>query len=380
MNLPNLMAFSSNILQLKLIQAASLGASAIWKGFSIMSAEPVKPRNLKRIGTHNGIFHCDEALACYILQLLPEYKDSEIVRTRDEEILKTCDVVLDVGAVYDADIKRFDHHQRNFNHTLSTLLPDIAKNKIKLSSAGLVYAHYGLPVINAILHPLGVDLEEESLRNVYLEVYESFIEEIDGVDNGIPMYDGRPAYRINTHLSARVHNLNPQWNSSESDQDTDKLFRRAMELAGGEFRDAVIRVATIWWPAKKLVKRAVKLREQDHISGTIVVMPEFCPMLTHLYTVEAEEDITGELKFLVFPDSSNGWRVRAIPVDPDSFVCRMFLHEDWRGLRNEALSTLANIPGCIFCHANGFIGGNITKEGAIEMAVKSLKHGLAKKT
>ena len=25
------------------------------------------------IGTHNGTFHADEALACYLLKLLPEY-------------------------------------------------------------------------------------------------------------------------------------------------------------------------------------------------------------------------------------------------------------------------------------------------------------------
>lgn len=32
------------------------------------------------IGTHNGKFHCDEVLACYMLKLLPEYKDAKIVR------------------------------------------------------------------------------------------------------------------------------------------------------------------------------------------------------------------------------------------------------------------------------------------------------------
>ena len=32
------------------------------------------------IGTHDGLFHCDEALACYMLMLLPEYKDAKIIR------------------------------------------------------------------------------------------------------------------------------------------------------------------------------------------------------------------------------------------------------------------------------------------------------------
>ncbi len=31
----------------------------------------------KTIGTHNGNFHCDDALACYMLKILPEYKDSK---------------------------------------------------------------------------------------------------------------------------------------------------------------------------------------------------------------------------------------------------------------------------------------------------------------
>ena len=38
---------------------------------------------MKKIGTHSGVFHCDEALACYMLKQLPEYRDAEIVRSRD---------------------------------------------------------------------------------------------------------------------------------------------------------------------------------------------------------------------------------------------------------------------------------------------------------
>ncbi len=35
---------------------------------------------MKTIGTHDGKFHADEALACYMLRLLPEYADAMIVR------------------------------------------------------------------------------------------------------------------------------------------------------------------------------------------------------------------------------------------------------------------------------------------------------------
>lgn len=33
-----------------------------------------------KIGTHSGLFHCDEVLACYMLKTLPEYKNAAIVR------------------------------------------------------------------------------------------------------------------------------------------------------------------------------------------------------------------------------------------------------------------------------------------------------------
>lgn len=35
---------------------------------------------------------------------------------------------------------------------------------------------------------------------------------------------------------------------------------------------------------------------------------------------------------------------------------------------------MSGIKGCIFVHASGFIGGNETREGALEMARKTLQH------
>ncbi len=78
-------------------------------------------------------FHADDAFACAMLRRLPEYRDATILRSRDATILKDCDVLVDVGAVYDPDTFRFDHHQRSFSDTFSQ------NHKTRLSSAGLVY-------------------------------------------------------------------------------------------------------------------------------------------------------------------------------------------------------------------------------------------------
>lgn len=52
---------------------------------------------------------------------------------------------------------------------------------------------------------------------------------------------------------------------------------------------------------------------------------------------------------------------------------RLSLLEEWRGVRDEALSELSGIKDCIFVHASGFIGGNKTQEGVLEMARRTLQ-------
>jgi len=59
--------------------------------------------------THPGIFHPDELFALAGLELAGFGLD--IVRTRCQDIIDDCDIVVDVGMEYDPDRMRFDHHQ-----------------------------------------------------------------------------------------------------------------------------------------------------------------------------------------------------------------------------------------------------------------------------
>lgn len=58
-------------------------------------------RKAKFIGTHSGTFHCDEAMGCWLLKQTDDFRDAEVVRTRDPAVLDTLDIVLDVGGEYD---------------------------------------------------------------------------------------------------------------------------------------------------------------------------------------------------------------------------------------------------------------------------------------
>lgn len=59
-------------------------------------------------------------------------------------------------------------------------------------------------------------------------------------------------------------------------------------------------------------------------------------------------------------------------MSPDKFESRKPLLSHWRGLTDDHLSEVAGIPGCVFVHTSGFIGGNKTYEGALAMARASL--------
>jgi len=65
--------------------------------------------------------------------------------------------------------------------------------------------------------------------------------------------------------------------------------------------------------------------------------------------------------------------VQAVAVSPDSFESRKALPSQWRGLRDEELSKEVGIPGCVFVHMSGFIGGNQNFDGALAMARAALK-------
>lgn len=330
-----------------------------------MSASSPKKKCVK-IGTHDGTFHCDEVLACWMLRQLPKYKNAEIVRTRDNNKLHHCDIVVDVGASYDPDKFRFDHHQRSFNGTMKSL--GNMKWETKLSSAGLVYFHFGKEVISEITN---IPVDDIRISRLYDKIYEKFIEAVDAVDNGIDQYDGEPRYQITTALSARVGGLNPPWN--EVNPDVPAVFAKAMELCGSEFMDRIKYYKDSWLPARALVEEAIANRFNVDSSGEIIVFKHSgCPWKEHLFDIEEDKQITPNIKFILYQDQHCNWRVQCVPRRLGSFENRLSLCSDWWGIRDDALSNTTGIQNCIFVHANGFIGGNKTYEGALEMAKKTL--------
>lgn len=128
---------------------------------------------------------------------------------------------------------------------------------------------------------------------------------------------------------------------------------------------------TIWLPARDIVISAISTRHSIHPSGQIIVLGQFCPWASHLEELEKEAGF--ETLYVVFSDSGGSWRVRAVSKSPTSFESRKALPQKWRGVRDDALSVLSGIEGCVFAHASGFIGGNKNMDGAVKMAIAALE-------
>ncbi|KAI3489892.1 hypothetical protein L1887_45985 [Cichorium endivia] len=247
----------------------------------------------EHIITHSGTFHADEALAVNLLRKLPRFASAPLTRTRDAATIDKGTIVVDVGATYDAAAHRYDHHQRGFDEVFDD------KHATKLSSAGLVWKHFGREIVAAHLN-LG-DRDRETVELLYHKLYDDFVEAIDGIDNGIAQYPNelKPKYKSRTDLSARVGYLNPRWNEKSTDAELDARFERASAMAGKEFFDRLDYTFNAWLPARQIVVDALAKRTHPQL----LVFDQFASWKDHLFTLEQELNIapTERAIYVVYP-------------------------------------------------------------------------------
>ena len=168
-----------------------------------------------KIGTHNGIFHADDCFAVAAILSLSK-GPHEIVRTRDDAVLDTCDVVVDVGGVHAPARGRFDHHQRGGAGK--------RENGVPFSSFGLIWQHFGAAIC-------GDD------ERVAAKVDCTLVQSVDAADCGIdlqgaPLMEGVRSFSVSGAISL----LNPTW---EEEGDFDGAFASAVEMAELVLRRAI---------------------------------------------------------------------------------------------------------------------------------------------
>ncbi|MEA3405348.1 MAG: MYG1 family protein [Pseudomonadota bacterium] len=273
--------------------------------------------------THSGRFHADEVFATSMVLMVEEH---EITRTRDEEIIKQADIVLDVGAEYDPATLRFDHHQNSFTEEREDGTP--------FATAGLIWRHYASRIFAA------KGLEGEYETNFATQwVDQKLISDIDAVDNGVFSEDPRPS------VSLLIAMMNE---SSDEPEKQEEAFKKALEFTTDILNNFI----------KAAIKEAEVVVELEEYAKTVeegvLILDKNLPFKDFIRSHP-------EIKRVVYPRSEDQFGVFCNTKENH-------LPERFRGLRDKELNEVSGLTDSIFCHKSGFMAVCLSLESALFLA------------
>ncbi|VAW13233.1 hypothetical protein MNBD_BACTEROID05-267 [hydrothermal vent metagenome] len=292
-----------------------------------------------KIITHSGNFHTDDVFAVSVLVLLLNKRNEEyeIIRTRDPEVMKTGDFIVDVGGEYDQHNNRFDHHQKGGAGE--------RENGISYSSFGLIWEKYGEELCGSV-----------QAKNV---IDKRFGYPVDSADNGINTFNQVRA-DIFPYI---IHNITmvfrPTW--KEEEEGTKDYMTAFMDYLP---------------VARNILEREI-VHAKDEIEGGKLVVDAYKKTEDkRIVTIDGHypwEDVLNnypEPLYVVKPDHQNGgaWKVKAVRDIAVGFENRKDLPEEWAGRRGEELAEITGVPDAIFCHNKRWIAVAGSKEGALALA------------
>jgi uncharacterized UPF0160 family protein len=292
--------------------------------------------------THSGKFHCDEVFGYAALRLALG-GEHELIRSRKPDVIAAADIVWDVGGVYDAAARRFDHHQKG---------APLREDGTPYSAAGLLWTHYGLAAVQAALAP-----DEQDLAPAIAgEIEQRMVRRIDEVDTGVSA--AGPVTVASMELAALIGDFNPPWDSPEADGPTagDAAFRHAAAMAEGVLRRR-IEVARAKFAAQAQVLAAYAAGEDKRI----LVLPRGMPWKNVVFAHDLP------ILFAISPASNGNWMIDTVPPEPNSFAQRLPLPEAWAGLEGAALAEATGVEDAVFVHLRRFVGAARTRAGALAM-------------
>jgi len=296
----------------------------------------------KKLITHSGSFHADDVFACAALVLLLEKNQEkfEIIRTRDEKIIKTGDYVFDVGGIYNAGKNRFDHHQNGGAGR--------RKNGIEYASFGLVWKKFGKELV-------GSDEAAETIDK-------KMVQSIDAVDSGINIAKSILPDVVLYDVAVLVSAFLP---TAFESHDENKGFLKIVDWAKIILRREIKRVND-----EVKIKKIIRDFYQRSVKKKIIVIDK--PKVSREQIWDALQNFTEPL-FVIYGEENN-WRVVAMRKNRNSFGNRKDLPQEWGGLNGEELQKTTGVTDAVFCSRNLFLAGVKSKEGAIKLAQLALNN------
>jgi uncharacterized UPF0160 family protein len=291
-----------------------------------------------KASTHDGRFHADEIFALAVLKLI--YPDLKIVRSRDENVYKNADIIVDVGHVYDPDNLIFDHHQRSF--TLKR------KSGIPYASFGLVWGKYGQLLC-------GSSKTSEYIDSVIVQA-------IDAEDNGIDIYETK-IDGVGFHtLSDIIESFVPR--HVTDDDKVQKGFDCALDFATTYMKRQIKLAKEIFEVALPNIRHAIKVAEDPRI----LIFNQFDKTWLNFIARESEA-----AQFVIFPTHRKTWAIRSVPKRGQKFEYCKLLPAEWGG-RQKDFADISDVQDALYCHNGCFLAEANSLEGADKLAVIALEH------
>lgn len=295
--------------------------------------------SIKSVAVHDGRFHADDVFAVATLVIAGAADLENIIRSRDEEVLFSAGLRVDVGNKYSPESGDFDHHQIGGAGRRD--------NGVPYAAFGLVWKEYGPGICGG---------NEELSRRVD----KRFVQAVDAGDSGLKTSE--PIKGLSTVSASDIIELmNPTWCDEESMED--EAFRGAVHMAV-TILDRQIMHSHAQILAASMVREAVASSD-----GNIVLLDEPCPWQG---IIVRESDAL----YVVSP-SSNGkqWSVQCVPPAVGSFDKRKPLPESWAGKRGKELAAITGVADAVFCHTNLFVALAESREGALALAGLAVEFG-----
>lgn len=299
--------------------------------------------NQVKIVTHNGNFHVDDVFAVAALCLL-HGDNVEIIRSRDERLLASADMVVDAGMVYNPDKNRFDHHQEGGAGQ--------RENGINYSSFGLVWKKFGNEIC-------GND-------RIASDIDKRLVMSIDAYDNGTEVTERlREDYPFRYSIFDIIKAFRPTWEQS-TEEDLMKAFLETVTFA-----KTVIQ--------KEIKKLEAKFKAEAYIESVydssqdkqVIVIDPYAPW----------EDVIAkktEPLFVIYPSlaTKGDWCGEVVRDDPSVFTSnRISFPQIWAGKRDKDLELTTGVTDVVFAHRGGFLVVAKSKEAVLELVKKALLAG-----
>jgi uncharacterized UPF0160 family protein len=288
------------------------------------------------VQTHNGVFHADDVTGIAILAGAGLGR-LQVLRSRAPAAETGAEFMVDVGGIYDPASGGFDHHQAR-GGIVSTRFGFEG-----CAAAGLTWDHYGPAFVEA--HYSNIGGCPVSIEEVVKRVHRAVIADIDAIDTG-----SRRPNKGEYTFSHFISGFNTPGKVGDASD-----FAAAVEAAGRALRNAVAAAV-----AELVDEEAVKAAISEQ-PGSVVVLDQY--RFGSMEVCKAANAAGRTIRRIVFPDASGQWRVQIIEGTES-------LPSEWTGKTPEEFKEMTGIDGFVFCHAAGFIAGNRTKEGAVEMAYR----------